>query len=134
LNGDFKYYGYTQFHYRPFTLESSFGYCDALQEMLLQEHQGYLHLFPAIPDDWTDRTVSFTDLRSYGGVLVSANAVKGKTASVTLTLPKAREIKLKNTFGADEITLKVGKKKTVLRAEDGYFTFTAKRGTVQLYK
>ena len=42
LNGDFKNYGYTTFHYRPFTLESSFGYCDALQEMLLQEHQGYL--------------------------------------------------------------------------------------------
>ena len=134
LNGDFKWYGYSQFHYRPFTMESSFGFCDALQEMLLQEHQGYLHLFPAIPDDWTDRTVSFTDLRSYGGVLVSACAVKGKTASVTLTQPKAREIKLKNTFGADEITLKVGKKKTVLRAEDGYFTFTAKRGKVQLQK
>ena len=30
LNGDFKYYGYSQWHYRPFTLESSFGYCDEI--------------------------------------------------------------------------------------------------------
>ena len=132
LNGDFKWYGYSQFHYRPFTLESSFGYCDALQEMLLQEHQGYIHLFPAIPDDWYEKTISFTDLRSYGGVLVSASHTKGKTEKVSLTLPREMGIKLKNTFGAEEIVLKCGKQKTVIRAVDGYFTFTAKRGKVQL--
>lgn len=132
LNGDFKWYGYSQFHYRPFTLESSFGYCDALQEMLLQEHQGYIHLFPAIPEDWANNTLSFTDLRSYGGVLVSASYDKGKTQSVSLTLPRVMELKIKNTFGVEEITLKQGKKKQTLRAENGYFIFTAKRGKVEL--
>lgn len=29
---DFKRYGYTQFHYRPFTLESSFGFADAVRD------------------------------------------------------------------------------------------------------
>lgn len=98
LNGDFRHKGYTTFHYRPFTLESLFGYCDALQEMLLQEHQGYLHLFPAIPEDWQQRTVSFENLRSYGGVLVSASSAGGYLEQVTLQLPRAMELKIKNTF------------------------------------
>ena len=72
LNGDFKNYGYTTFHYRPFTLESSFGFCDALHEMLLQDHMGYINLFPAIPEEWKRREISFDRLRSQGGVLVSA--------------------------------------------------------------
>ena len=33
---------------------------------------GYIHVFPAIPADWRAREISFTDLRSRGGVLVSA--------------------------------------------------------------
>ena len=65
LNGDFKNYGYSQWHYRPFTLESLFGYCDALQEMLLQEHQGYLDVFPAIPQDWAQFNVSFKNFFHY---------------------------------------------------------------------
>ena len=59
LNGDFKWYGFGEWHYRPFTLESAFGYCDALQEMLLQEHQGYIHVFPAVPMDWKKQKISF---------------------------------------------------------------------------
>ena len=59
LNGDFRHYGYTQFHYRPFTLEGLFGFCDALHEMLRQDHNGCIELFPAIPEEWRNRTVSF---------------------------------------------------------------------------
>ena len=36
LNGDFKNYGFSRFKYRPFTLESLYAFCDAIQEMLLQ--------------------------------------------------------------------------------------------------
>lgn len=75
LNGDFRHYGYTQFHYRPFTLEGLFGFCDALHEMLLQDHNGSIELFPAIPEEWRNRTVSFEKLRSRGGLTVSAKAV-----------------------------------------------------------
>lgn len=132
LNGDFKNYGYSQFHYRPFTLESSFGFCDALQEMLLQEHQGYIHLFPAMPQDWLDREIAFDGLRSYGGVLIGAKWREGKTVGATLTLPHGREMKLKNTFGVQELVLKQGKKKQIISAQNGYFTFTAKRGKVEL--
>ena len=93
LNGDFKHYGYTQWHYRPFTLESSFGFCDALHEMLLQDHQGFVELFPAIPDDWKKRTVSFKNLRSRGGILISATLKNGKISSLTIKSPSKRIVK-----------------------------------------
>lgn len=108
LNGDFKNYGICQWHYRPFTLESLFGYCDALQEMLLQEHNGYIEVFPAIPEEW-EKAVSFKNLRSYGGVLVSAEYKNGLTAGITLRSSRKQTVKVKNTFGTDTLVIKTGK-------------------------
>lgn len=88
LNGDFKYYGYTLLHYRPFTLESSFGFCDALHEMLLQDHLGYIDLFPAIPDEWKNNEVSFEKLRSRGGLLVSATIKNGSLTRLIISCKK----------------------------------------------
>lgn len=87
LNGDYKHYGYTWFHYRPFTLESLFGFCDALHEMLLQDHQGCIELFPAIPDEWRKRGVSFKSLRSRGGLLISATLLNGEINALEVKSP-----------------------------------------------
>jgi len=75
------------------TLESLFGYCDALQEMLMQEHQGYLHLFPAIPDEWREEKISFKNLRSYDGILVSAKWKQGKVEEVAISSKKNSRLK-----------------------------------------
>ena len=93
LNGDFKHYGYTQWHYRPFTLESLFGFADALHEMLLQDHQGFIELFPAIPDEWKRGTVEFKNLRSRGGLLVSATLKRGELSLLTIKSPSERTVK-----------------------------------------
>lgn len=122
LNGDFKNYGYSQWHYRPFTLESLFGYCEALQEMLLQEHQGYIHLFPALPFEWQEKKISFTKWRSYGGLLVSAEREKGKTKQIELIFPRTMEIKIKNTLGVSEIWIANGASQTKIADKDGFFT------------
>ena len=87
LNGDYKHYGYTRFHYRPFTLESLFGFCDALHEMLLQDHQGCIELFPAIPDEWRSRGVVFKNLRSRGGLLISATFLNGEINTLEVKSP-----------------------------------------------
>lgn len=92
LNGDFKHYGYTQWHYRPFTLESLFGFADALHEMLLQDHQGFIELFPAIPDEWKNGTVEFKNLRSRGGLLVSATLKRGELSLLTIKSPSERTV------------------------------------------
>ena len=102
LNGDYKRYGFSQWHYRPFTLEGLFGYCDALQEMLLQDHNGFIEVFPAIPEEW-QKKVSFKNLRSYKGVLVSASYKDGKPCKVVLKSRRKNTVELLNNFGCDNL-------------------------------
>lgn len=53
LNGDFKDKGYSNFKYRPFTLEANFAYNDALQAMLLRKNDdGEILLLEGINKDW----------------------------------------------------------------------------------
>ena len=132
LNGDFKRKGYSSFHYRPFTLESSYGFCDALQEMLLQEHQGYLHLFPAIPDDWKKKEISFEKLRSYGGVLVSAKAEKGQLAEVSLEVQRPMRIRMKNTFGTNVILVQSNGISETKMDNSGFFELNLPTGQINI--
>lgn len=132
LNGDFQHKGYSTFHYRPFTLEALFGFCDALQEMLMQEHQGYLHLFPAIPNAWKGRKIGFERLRSYGGVLVSATAFEGFLQQVTLQLPKPMELRLKNTFNRTVLSICSAKGNQTLLCEDDMIVLSLPAGTTTI--
>lgn len=94
LNGDYKNYGYTWFHYRPFTLESLFGFCDSLHEMLLQDHRGFIELFAAIPDEWKSGTSEFKNLRSRGGLLVSAKLEKGEITKLSVRSPAEKQVEI----------------------------------------
>lgn len=128
LNGDFKHYGYSTFHYRPFTLEASYGFCDALQEMLLQDHMDCIHVFPAIPEEWTTREISFTDLRSRGGVLVSAVRTSDGLYELRLRSETTRTLRIRNTFGTDTVCMTAGAVQTVLQDADGMLTVTTPAG------
>ena len=133
LNGDFKEYGFTTFHYRPFTLESSFGWCDALHEMLFQDHQGYVHLFPAIPLEWKDKKISFKKLRSIGGVLLSATLNKNVLEGVVLETQKPKTLRLKNTFGVGQVCVDDGFTKRVAVDTDGFFIIELGKGKTKVY-
>jgi alpha-L-fucosidase 2 len=58
------------------TIESGFGFVNALQEMLLQSHDGVIRLFPAIPHRWKE--AAFENLRAEGAYLVSASYRDGR--------------------------------------------------------
>ena len=103
LNGDFKKYGFSQWHYRPFTLESLYGYADAIHETLMQDHMGFIDLLPAISQ--LLGKVSFKKMRSQGGVLVSCNGDKGKVLNATFTSKKPIKIKVKNNFDSEALTV-----------------------------
>lgn len=94
LNGDYKKRGTSLFHYRPFTLEGNFCAADALQEMLLQSEENQIRLFPAIPEEWVEQTVSFDNLRAENGVLVSATLEKGKVTLLELHFTREATVTL----------------------------------------
>ena len=51
-NGDQLKAGYSNFTYRPFTLEGNFLASQAVHEMLLQSWGGVIRVFPAMPARW----------------------------------------------------------------------------------
>lgn len=87
LNGDYKYYGYTWFHYRPFTLESLYAFCDALHLLLIDGFGGEIKLFSALPDEWKNREVEIKNIRVRGGLSVSAKTKNGKITKLCVKSP-----------------------------------------------
>lgn len=103
LNGDFKKYGVSLIHYRPFTLEANYAYCDAIHNMLIQDHLGYIELFPCVPDEWKCEEISFESLRARKGVLVSATYKNGTVTRLTVKTERKQTIRFKNNFGKETI-------------------------------
>jgi len=95
-NGDQSGKGYSNFRYRPFTLEGNFASAAGLNEMLLQSYSGTIRIFPAIPTDWKE--VSFKTLRAEGAFLVSAIRRDGLIQTVEIHAEKGGLCRLENPF------------------------------------
>ncbi len=96
LNGDQEGGQYSNFTYRPFTLEGNFAFAQGLQEMLLQSYSGVIEIFPAIPASW--KNVGFNNLRAEGAFLISAAKTNCMIDAVTVTAEQGGTLRLKLPF------------------------------------
>ncbi|MFZ1457044.1 MAG: glycoside hydrolase family 95-like protein [Saprospiraceae bacterium] len=125
LNGDQKGGQYSSHTYRPFTLEGNFAYARGLQEMLLQSHDGYIDLFPAVPDYW--KNVEFDQFRTKEGVLISAQKSDGKVKNVNIKADVDIDIKMKLNLASYDFS---GIAKKDISGDTDLVTITMKKGDV----
>lgn len=90
----------------PFQIDGNFGGTAGVTEMLLQSHAGCLHLLPALPDAWSEGSI--TGLRARGNFGVDLHWADGRLQRAVIV------------SGSGE--------KCVVRYGDGTLTFPTKRG------
>lgn len=86
----------------PMQIDGNFGGSAGIGEMLLQSHEGYIELIPAIPAGWTNGKVRGMKIR--GGAEIDFEWVDGKVTSIMIKCTATNNFILKTPEGQFKIS------------------------------
>lgn len=89
----------------PFQIDGNFGAAAGLAEMLIQSHDGFIDLIPALPDAWKAYG-NVKGLKARGNFTVDMNWKDGKIITYRISSTKAKKVKVKVNGEIKEIISK----------------------------
>ena len=91
----------------PFQIDGNFGFTAGVAEMLLQSHEGFIELLPALPDEW--KNGSFRGLTARGGFTVDAEWQNGTATKISVYSASGEALKIKSADKIIELQTQKGK-------------------------
>jgi alpha-L-fucosidase 2 len=119
----------------PFQIDGNFGGVAGIAEMLLQSHEGYIDLLPALPDQWADG--NFNGLCVRGGGVVNLKWKDHQIRSSEITATISHHFKIKIPEYVKQVKLQYKNKTTILHPSDGFINIALQKGekaTIQYYE
>lgn len=109
----------------PFQIDGNWGGTSGINEMLLQSHEGFINLLPALPDTWSEG--SFRGFKVRGGAEVGLVWKEGKPVECSITGGYANSYRIKVPQGVTRVDVK-RTAKTQTFENESYVNLPLKKG------
>ena len=109
-------------------VDGTLGVTAAITEMLMQSHEGFIRLLPAVPDDW--KTGELKGVRARGGFELDFQWIDKKVTKLKILSTAGSGFRLKINRPVEVISN--GKKQSVKISADGIVEFPTKKGNIYL--